>query len=252
MSTHSSKDSPRPGALETIGIRLRNVTIRRYSSRGARRYESRRHGARWAAEARAFEYFYGKVNPRSVLDCPVGTGRWFDVYRGNGATVHGIDISENMLSEATKKAPPNGRIRLERADVLDSSGPSPLGRDYDLIVCSRFVYWLRPLELSIMLQKFHATGAPHLLAGAKVAPKAVPRSAGHAFGGGWLQSLDRLRTRFYRAIVKRVYEETALLEIFSINGWILIERRPVVATRSMRYFYYFFARAEPNAVGKLD
>src|SRR4029078_1248215 len=28
MSTHSSKDSPRPGALETIGIRPRNTHIR--------------------------------------------------------------------------------------------------------------------------------------------------------------------------------------------------------------------------------
>ena len=239
-----SKDSVQPGVLAAFGIRLRNTTIRRYSSRGAKRYESRRHGARWAAEARAFEYFYQKADPRSVLDCPVGTGRWFDVYRGNGARVHGIDISENMLNEAAKKISPDGRVRLERADVLDSAKPSPLGLDYDLIVCSRFIYWLRPLELSIMLRKFHATGAPFLLAGAKVAAEKVPRKTGRASGRGWLQSLDRLRARLYRAVVKRVYEEAALLEIFRANGWSLVERRPVVATRSMRYFYYFFARAD--------
>jgi hypothetical protein len=233
--------------LTAVGIQLRNHTIRRYSSRGARRYETHRHGGRWAAEARAFEYFYRRVDPKSVLDCPVGTGRWFDVYRSNGARVHGIDISQNMLTEAAKKTPADGRIRLERADVLDAGKPSPLGQGYDLIVCSRFVYWLRPLELSIMLQRFHATGSPLLLAGAKVAPE-NPSEERHG-AGGLLQVLDRLRARFYRAVVKRVYNEDALLKIFSDNGWILKEKRQLVATRSMRYFYYFFAR-DDRAAGK--
>jgi len=238
-----NKNSLQPGILTQLGIRLRNQTIRRYSSRGAGRYESRRKSKRWAAEAEAFEYFYESINPQSVLDCPVGTGRWFYVYRGNGASVFGVDISQNMLSEAAEKIPRGANIRLERADVLDPVKPSPLGHGYDLIVCSRFVYWLRPHELAIMLRKFQDTGAPLLLAGAKVAREDLPRAKQSGFGG-LIRSLDRLRARFYRTVVKQVYRDSSLLEIFKENDWTLVERRPIVTTKSVRYVYYLFKRRD--------
>ena len=232
-------DSARPGPLATLGIRLRNTVIRRYSSRGARRYEARRGGKRWDAEARAFERLFKRVNPRSVLDCPVGTGRWFELFRQHGAKVVGIDISQNMLNEAARKFPDSADIRLERRDVLNPREQSGLGSGYDLIVCTRFVYWLRPTELSILLEKFRGTGAPRLLTGAKVTIEERGRTAGSE---GFLRFLDRVRARLYRRAIKRIYDEEALLAIFAKHGWRLSERAPVVSTHSMRYFYYLFER----------
>lgn len=233
----------RPGFLTTLGIRLRNVTIRRYSSRGAGRYETHRDGGRWQGEFAAVRYFYGKVNPRSVLDLPCGTGRWFEIYRSNGASVVGIDISENMLTEAREKVPAGAEVRLERADVLDTANPPDIGKGYDLIVCTRFVYWLRPPELAIMLRRFGSTDAPFLLASAKVEIEEKDRKpAREASGKGLAYRLDRLRARFYRAVIKRLYKEADLLTIFSENGWRLAEKRLIVKTRSHRYFYYLFER----------
>jgi SAM-dependent methyltransferase len=231
-------ESARPGALAAFGIRLRNTIIRRYSSRGARRYEARRSGRRWDAEARAFSQIYANIAPRSVLDCPVGTGRWFEHFRRSGASVVGVDISQNMLAEAARKIPPGADIRLERRDVLDPRERGGLGDGYDLIVCTRFVYWLRPAELAILLEKFRATGAPKLLTGAKVAIE--ERRGGSS---GLIRLVDRLRARFYRKAIKRIYDEEELLGMFAEGGWRMAERIPVVKTRSMRYFYYLFERA---------
>jgi SAM-dependent methyltransferase len=238
----SVKDEPaQPGRLAVLGMRLRNTLIRRYSSRGARRYEARRRSARWAAEAAAFERVYARINPKSVLDLPVGTGRFFPAYAKNGASVLGVDISNNMLAEAAGKIPPGASIRLEQADVLDLKQPSPLGSGYDLIVCMRFVYWLRPTELAIMLGKFHATAAPFLVVSTKVALDEKQRRQRKS-GDGWVRSLRRLRAHLYRSVVKRVYRESDLLDIFQASGWILLESHPLLTTRSVRYLCYLFGR----------
>jgi SAM-dependent methyltransferase len=229
-----------PRFFAVAGMRLRNVLFRRYSGRGAKRYESRRQSVRWEAEAEAFDRIYTRINPKKVLDLPVGTGRFFGIYLRNNAEVLGVDISENMLFEARTKIPPGANIRLARADVLDLRQPSPLGSGFDLIVCMRFVYWLRPSELAIMLQKFAATGAPLLVASTKVALD----EPGRILGDGWKRSLRRLRAHLYRAVVKRVYKETRLLDIFAANGWVLAEKQPLVTTRSVRYFCYLFSRSE--------
>ena len=196
---------------------------------------------RWAAEAEAFERYYARINPRKVLDLPVGTGRFFATYATNGASVLGVDISKNMLAEAAKQIPPGANIRLERADVLDLKRPSQLGSGYDLIVCMRFIYWLRPAELAIMLRKFHATGAPLLVASTKVALDDTQERQRHP-RDGWMRSLLQLRAHLYRAVVKRVYKEAKLLAMCRANGWILLESQPLVTTRSVRYVCYLFGR----------
>ncbi len=234
------QDFSRPKFFAVAAVRIRNILFRRYSSRGAKRYESRRQSVRWAAEAQAFERVYTRINPKRVLDLPVGTGRFFEIYLSTNAEVLGIDISENMLNEARRKIPPGANIRLARADILDLRQPSPLGSGFDLIVCMRFLYWLRPHELAIMLRKFAATGAPLLVASTKVALEGPRRP----FGNGWKHSVGSLRSHLYRAVVKRVYKEAELLDIFATNGWTLAEKQPLVTTRSVRYFCYLFVRSD--------
>lgn len=56
-------------------LRLRNRFMPRYASRLARTYESYRDNIRWRKEAEAFERLYALVQPATVLDCPIGTGR---------------------------------------------------------------------------------------------------------------------------------------------------------------------------------
>ena len=191
---------------------------------------------RWAAEASVFSEIYQRVDPKRVLDLPVGTGRFFETYFGNGAAVVGVDISQNMLEEAAAKVPRGGKVELRRADVLSLGHSSELGTGYDLIVCMRFIYWLRPHELAIMLRAFKATGAPLIVASTKV----VLDQRGPILVGGFRRSLGRLRAHLYRSVIKRVYSEEKLLRIFAENGWMVAERHSLVTTRSVRYLCFLF------------
>jgi SAM-dependent methyltransferase len=227
--------------LSAAGIRVRNALFRNYSRRGAKRYEARRQSVRWAAEASVFNEIYRRIDPKRVLDLPVGTGRFFEAYVGNGAEVVGVDISQNMLEEAAAKMPRGARVELRRADVLTLRHSSELGTGYDLIVCMRFIYWLRPHELAIMLQAFKATGAPLIVASTKVALE----QRGPIFSGGFTRSLGRLRAHLYRSVIKRVYSEEKLLRIFSEHGWVVAERHPLVTTRSVRYLCFLLESSVP-------
>jgi ubiquinone/menaquinone biosynthesis C-methylase UbiE len=90
-----------------------------------RDYEQRRFtGAlgrhRWTAEQDALRQVFDRLTASStVLDCPVGNGRWAEQLRSRGHRVTGVDISDAMLAAAT--------TRLEPASGSDTE-PVPLMR----------------------------------------------------------------------------------------------------------------------------
>jgi hypothetical protein len=57
----------------------RRVLMRRYTGRKAAQYELKRQGAMWNAETAEFVSLYEAIAPATVLDCPIGTGRWLDL-----------------------------------------------------------------------------------------------------------------------------------------------------------------------------
>lgn len=80
-----------------------------------------------------------------VLDVPVGTGRFVEMYLEKGMHVSGIDISQDMLDMARQTLGPlHDRCEMRRgsADEL----PYADGR-FDLVVCFRF-FGLIPLNMS--------------------------------------------------------------------------------------------------------
>lgn len=80
-----------------------------------------------------------------VLDVPVGTGRFVEMYLEKGMHVSGIDISRDMLDAARQALGPlydQCEMRQGSADEL------PYADDrFDLVVCFRF-FGLIPLSLS--------------------------------------------------------------------------------------------------------
>ena len=79
----------------------------------------------------------------SLLDMPVGTGRFFDLYPR--CEVVGVDLSEHMLAQAATRAGESAAvsIRLLRA----SATALPLGdAQFDLVLCWRFLHLL-PAEV---------------------------------------------------------------------------------------------------------
>jgi hypothetical protein len=208
---------------------------RRYAGREAAQYESARAGAKWATEETVFDQLYARVAPRTVLDCPVGTGRFLDRYIRDGVAVLGVDLSDDMLAQAADKLPPGSGVRLVRADVLDAAQTASLGRDHDLIVCVRFVYGVEKRRLPLLFRNFQATGARHLLVGVRLWPP----------GTGWGEYLrwhfwnaDRKRPRWRGRFNRYIPTEARLHALFEATGWEVLERRPVEENDPVgRYFY---------------
>lgn len=85
------------------------ATSRKYRGRKAATYEAvRKKQERWDLENKFVEKILVDINPRSVLDVPCGSGRYFDLYRrfskiAKLERVAGVDCSDEMLSLARKK-----------------------------------------------------------------------------------------------------------------------------------------------------
>lgn len=85
--------------------RIRYEARDRYRGVAARQYETRRRETQqWQNEDTILSAILSEIAPNSkVLDVPVGTGRLLDMACQRGHRILGIDVSEDMLSEARKR-----------------------------------------------------------------------------------------------------------------------------------------------------
>jgi SAM-dependent methyltransferase len=75
-----------------------------------------------------------------VLDVPTGTGRFVGIFRGRGAKVHAVDVSEDMLAELRRRFPPDGdNLLVEHGDAEALSYPAAM---FDVVVCWRLFHLL--------------------------------------------------------------------------------------------------------------
>ncbi len=122
---------------------------KRFFGKRAEGYDERRSGRpHWAIEhAAVYAMLVGFPEGASVLDMPVGTGRYAPIYKTLGLMAIGIDASEDMLTVAKQKIDALGfTMDLIRGDALDL----PIADEtFDAVVCSRLVNWFLPSEMKL-------------------------------------------------------------------------------------------------------
>ena len=119
----------------------------RYLGKGASEYDNQRKGnKRWQMEHEITERFLAEHSGKSVLDLPVGTGRFLGLYKKFGMSVFGVDRSSDMLLESQSAAEIYDLTDL--ALVLgDAVNFNPRKLESDIVVCTRFLNWL-PSDLA--------------------------------------------------------------------------------------------------------
>lgn len=126
----------------------------RYTGEAARDYLQRRAGsAKWRREQEVVAGFLREL-PRgaTVLDVPVGTGRFLPCYREAGLRCYGLDISRDMLREAGRAAEAEG---MGRGLVQGEAEALPLANgSVDFVVCARLMNWVPLPALIEMLSEF--------------------------------------------------------------------------------------------------
>lgn len=128
----------------------------KYVGEEAEEYESRRvKTEKWKKEQEIIEklvrHIHNNEQIEDVLDVPVGTGRFFTLYKELGLNVLGWDVSSDMLSIAKGKLKQCDTISVEKKNILKD-----LEHDVssNLIVCTRFANWLTQRQVRLLVKKF--------------------------------------------------------------------------------------------------
>jgi ubiquinone/menaquinone biosynthesis C-methylase UbiE len=120
---------------------MRNDTQSPYGANEANTYDVDREGERhWRLEHAFVEKLLRRSKPTSLLDVPVGTGRFLPLYQAV-PDVHGIDLSPDMLLQAKRCAASIGALNpvLEVGSIFDL----PLAdSSVDLTLCCRLLHLL--------------------------------------------------------------------------------------------------------------
>ena len=113
-----------------------------YYGQTAKDYEKTRQGGTWERENQFL--LAGLDGVKTVLDCPVGTGRFLPFYQERKIKCVGVDISQDMLAQAAKK----DYGKLVKGSVFDLKHKADMG------VCFRLFQWLTIDECQKALQAF--------------------------------------------------------------------------------------------------
>lgn len=149
---------------------------RKYKGEIAAGYDAKRESqSKWHEENRIMrDWLSAFPKGTSVVDVPVGTGRFIPLYEELGFNVLGLDISEDMLKEASEKAKgDNTYLRLGDARDIDLSD-----QGYDVAVCIRLFRWIKLYEVQYVLRELQRVARKNIIFNARVAnhPYARPMS----------------------------------------------------------------------------
>lgn len=113
-----------------------------YKDKTAEDYDRKRSKRKkWKREMAAIQTLASEFEPgASVLDIPLGTGRFLPLYSAGGHAVYGIDISGDMLRQAVeKKSSHHNNVYM----VMGEAEHIPLpDNSIDYAVCIRLLNWV--------------------------------------------------------------------------------------------------------------
>jgi ubiquinone/menaquinone biosynthesis C-methylase UbiE len=159
----------------------------------------------WKAENEAVEDFLTGVTG-TVLDIPVGTGRYLGLYEKMGVKVVGRDVNEDMLAEARKKHP---GADLAVADVL---ALDMADKSIETIVCVRLLNLLSETEMQQALAELQRVASQRIIMTLRTGKKIK-------LGEGGRQGQTQRRRAFLDAL----------------KGWKIEKSRPVLSERYRLY-----------------
>jgi ubiquinone/menaquinone biosynthesis C-methylase UbiE len=183
---------------------------------------------KWASEQRIVEDLLATVPAgSSVVDIPIGTGRFVEAYHRLHLMPTGMDISSDMITIAARKAQNLGLpMPLHVADIrsIDVADGT-----FDTAVCICFLNWVDTHGARTALRQLVRVTRRSLIIGIR---HYVPfRQLHPATPKGFLQWSLQLAARAHKAAnsnTLRVHAETDIIAMFREFGLSLRCREPVV------------------------
>ena len=137
-----------------------------YTGLIAASYVRNRVGPKWCVENAAVEELLTSVpHGASVLDAPIGTGRFLPIYKSRFLKPHGIDVSADMLAQARLYADAVGVfVDLIERDIRQL--PFADNR-FDAALCVRFVNLVGAPGIGEVLKELARVSRSHVLIGVR-------------------------------------------------------------------------------------
>ena len=127
---------------------------RKYYDEVAKGYDEKRQDSpKWQEEDRIVKDFMATLKTgASVLDIPCGTGRFIPYAELRKFHYTGVDISDDMLAESSKKIanPEETLVTLVRGSVLSEPADN-LENEFDCSLMIRLTRWLSPDECAVAM-----------------------------------------------------------------------------------------------------
>lgn len=184
-------------------------TSKKYRGRKAETYDAiRTKQIRWGKENAAVEAMVSDLTRGTkVLDCPVGTGRFYGVWKRRGFDAVGVDVSSEMLDLARGKGWPKGK--LIEASATDVDG---LGREFDLGVYVRFLDLIDETAMYKVLKAMDEVVASRFICTIRFGSKYTPKS----------NTAEHDEKKFTAWMRKHKWRETERTPVFDA-GWHVLQ-----------------------------
>lgn len=136
---------------------------RRYTGAAAQQYDAKRTGTlKWQTEQAIVERMLsGLPAGSSLVDIPVGTGRFLGLYRQLGIVATGMDVSADMLARAREKGT---GVPLRLCDIRHISAADG---EYDCALCVRFLNWVDGDGLRAAIRELARVSRRHVVLGVR-------------------------------------------------------------------------------------
>ena len=102
----------------------------------------------------------------TLIDVPVGTGRFIELYRELGIVASGVDISNDMIARATEKAETLGfEIDLHQGSIFEIPAAN---RSFDCALCIRLLNWLNLADVELALRELSRVSNKFIVVGVRM------------------------------------------------------------------------------------
>ncbi len=205
----------------------------RYTGGIATSYEALRTGSTdWPKEQAVVERFLRTLPAgSSIIDVPVGTGRFLPFYKTFGLKPTGLDISLDMLDSAKEKA---GALALDidlaKADIRHLQFAD---RSVDTVLCVRFVNWIDFVGFEAVMAELARVARSNIIVSVRVWP--TPKSLGKRLGQAW--------TAFRRRNAELHFHNTEATEaLFKRVGFAIADSENVRPRKDQTDFVFYLLR----------
>jgi ubiquinone/menaquinone biosynthesis C-methylase UbiE len=207
-----------------------------YTGGVAASYEAERTGGpEWPKEQAVVERFLATLPAgATIVDVPVGTGRFIEFYKKFNLVPTGLDISLDMLASAKAKAETLGlAATLKKGDIRKIDAPD---KSFEAALCVRFVNWIDFASMEAVLGELSRVARSTIILSVRVWP--TPRTLRQKLGQMW--------SRWHRRHAELNFHNTEATEaLFAKLGFVIADSAVLRRRKDQTSYTFYLLRRKP-------